>query len=166
MNLLEIATLDHKEWIAMARQMGCKDFSEDVVQEMYIRLNRYVHTPQRIMQGQKINKAYIYMMLKNLSFDLAKAQSKSSEVITLVDDLSNFDQRDEVRNKELDAFDKVLQKEFEQWHAHDQQVFLCIYKHGISQRELARETGICITSIHNTIKNARQRIKEAYAKAN
>lgn len=166
MNLLEIATLNHKEWVAMARKMGCKDFSEDVVQEMYIRLNRYVQTPQRIMQGQSINKAYVYMMLKNLSFDLAKAHAKSSEVITLVDDLSSFDQHDEERNQELENFDKVLQKEFEKWHAHDQQVFLCIYKHGISQRELARETGICITSIHNTIKNARQRIKEAYAKAN
>ena len=40
--MLELLALRHKEWVDMARVVGCPEpYAEDVVQEVYIRLYNY-----------------------------------------------------------------------------------------------------------------------------
>ena len=52
----------------MGLSMGIpKHLVEDFVQEMYLRLNKYVKNPDKIMYNEtEVNKFYVYITIKNL----------------------------------------------------------------------------------------------------
>lgn len=52
----------------MAMSFGCEvDQANELVQEMYIRLHRYVENPEKITyKNDQINTFYIYVTLRNL----------------------------------------------------------------------------------------------------
>ena len=81
MSILNLLAKKHDEWIRIAKSLGAGEFSEDIVQEMYIRMSKYVKNTERIMYGNDVNQGYVYMIIKNLTYDLNKAQVKSSEMI-------------------------------------------------------------------------------------
>ena len=53
MKWLEIVARQHKEWILMAQKMGAKSYSEDVVQEAYIKLHLYAKPEKIIKKGNQ-----------------------------------------------------------------------------------------------------------------
>ena len=50
----------------MAHSFGAGDYAEDIVQEMYIRLNKYVEDPERIMYKDEPNKLFVWVTLRNM----------------------------------------------------------------------------------------------------
>lgn len=148
----------------MAKSLGCGDFSEDIVQEMYLRIHKYVDTPSRIMFNDDINKSFIYITIRNLVYDLNKAQSKSKELIVRGMDIQKLEIQDDEFDDTIDRLNEVVKADMCNWHPYDKILFNYVYQEGVSMRKLARETDISLRSIFNTIKNAKESIKEAATK--
>ena len=49
MKWLELIAKQHDEWVTMAKKMGAKSYSEDIVQEAYIKLHLYTN-PNKIIK--------------------------------------------------------------------------------------------------------------------
>ena len=76
--MLEILSKNHSTWVAMGLSMGIpQDMVEDFIHEAYLRLNKYVETPEKIMYNEtEINRFYVYITIKNLWTDYNKAKTK------------------------------------------------------------------------------------------
>ena len=68
-----------------------KHLVEDFMQEMYLRLNKYVKNPEKIMYNETdVNKFYVYVTIKNLYNDYLKERSKH-HMVRLDDIEVNFE---------------------------------------------------------------------------
>ena len=59
------------------------------------------------------------------------------------------------------SIDKKVQKEIDSWHWYDKMLFELYRDSGMSMREMETATKISLTSIFNTIKNCKQRLRHA-----
>ena len=65
---IEIIAKKHKDWVNIARSFGAKTEAEDIVQEMYLRLDKY------IKPDQKITSSFVWITLRNIYFDFLKKE--------------------------------------------------------------------------------------------
>jgi len=68
----------HKLWVNTLLKLGAdKELAQDLVQDMYIRLNDLVKNKSNIMYGDDVNKYYIYITLRNLYFTHLRHQKRN-----------------------------------------------------------------------------------------
>jgi DNA-directed RNA polymerase specialized sigma24 family protein len=172
--MLEILSKNHNIWVAMGLSIGIpQDIVEDFVHETYLRLNKYIDNPEKIMYNEtEINKFYVYVTLKNLWSDYSKAKSKYK--VYRIDDSDYeyiFDTPEWALYEEVDyekerAEEYILTKitqEVDSWdHWYDKKLFKLYYNTDISMRKLAKETRISVTSIFNSCKNYKDIIKTKF----
>jgi len=165
---MELLSKYHKLWISMGLSMGIPShLVEDFVQEMYLRLNKYVKTPDKIMYNENdVNKFYVYITIKNLYNDYLKQRNKHKMV--RIDDIEvsyeivepTTELQLEAEVKKQKAEEKIIgmiQKEVGSWDRwYDQKLFKIYYETDISMRKLSKETNISVTSIFNSCKNYKQ----------
>ena len=68
-NMLELLALRHKEWVDMARAVGCPEpYAEDVVQEVYLRLYHYRENiyDKLILPDDEVNTFYMFVSIRNM----------------------------------------------------------------------------------------------------
>jgi len=166
--MIELLSKYHKLWISMGLSMGIPShIVEDFVQEMYLRLNKYVKTPDKIMYNEKdVNKFYVYITIKNLYNDYLKQRSKHKMVriddievsYEIVEPTTELQLESEIKKQK--AEEKIIgmiQKEVSSWDRwYDQKLFKIYYETDISMRKLSKETNISVTSIFNSCKNYKQ----------
>jgi DNA-directed RNA polymerase specialized sigma24 family protein len=91
LELLTILANRHTDWIRMARSFGAdQELAQDIVQEMYVRLYKYVEDAEKIMYNEKeVNTFFVYVTLRNMYTSLMKAKSRFEfvDVSTLEDEL-------------------------------------------------------------------------------
>ena len=67
----------HKIWIDIVSSFGCnKDTAEDIVQEMYIRIQKNLNNGLDINYDDDYNYYYIFKTLKSMFIDLKRKESK------------------------------------------------------------------------------------------
>ncbi len=145
----------HNEYLKIVRSWGEFDYAEDIVQEMYLRINRYT-TEEKIVTDGEVNKAYVWFVLRNIYNDLKKSGNKIE-----VSRLSNkFDIEDEVSEEKhgFEKFSQRLEDEINTWHWYDRMLFLSYKDTGYSMREIAEKSQISLSSIFNTIKNCKDKV--------
>lgn len=159
MNLLELAYKEHSKWLNIAKKLGAADYSEDVVQEMYIRLTKYQKHPSKIVNNDQVNSFFVYVIIRNIIYDLAKVKS----VVCYIDheEFEKLYIEQEERDSQIDEWDEVVQQEIQEWHWYDRMLFNLVYENGEKLRQISRGSGISLSSIFNTMKNAKKRIKTA-----
>ena len=66
--ILEILSKKHNEWLRMAMSFGAdRDTAQDLVQDMYLRMHKYVENPERIMYNEdEVNTYFVFVVLRNL----------------------------------------------------------------------------------------------------
>lgn len=176
---MELLSKYHNLWIAMGLSIGIRnDLVEDFIHEMYLKLNKYISDPKKIMYNEnEPNKFYIYITIKNLWNDYLKAKSKHRMIsidelgennenhktyLPLIDDASDTYHK---RNKDY-AQQIILdniQQEVDSWDRwYDQKLFKIYYETDISMRKLAKDSHISVTSIFNSCKNYKQIINSKF----
>lgn len=145
MNLEQLAQY-HNEWVKIVKTFGAKSEAEDIVQEMYLRFHKY-------SKGQKINKAFIWVMLRNSYYDYYKKQ-----IFTI--DIDNVHDIAEEGNKNNDdeLYYQTIDNEVNKWEWFDKQLFLLYLRSGKSMREIQKETGISLKIIFYTIKKCKLKL--------
>jgi len=147
----------HSDWIRMVKSMGGDDFTEDIVQEMYIK----IHTKgyNALNDNGDVNKYYVYLTLKSILMSYLVQKSKVRKVN--IDDFLHLEDTDKLQ--EHKAFHELALKidnEIENWHWYDKDLFE-LYRHsGMSIRKIAAGTSISWVSIFNTLKNCKGKIKD------
>ena len=68
MDFLTQVAKHHDIYVRNVTNMGAGSYAEDIVQEMYIRLNKY-STAEKCITNGKVNKHYIWRILYSLSKD-------------------------------------------------------------------------------------------------
>ena len=150
----------------MAYSFGAGDYAEDVVQEMYLRLNKYVSDPERIMYKGQPNKLFVWVTLRNM----VRQFQKKKDRIVYTGDMVEYDQASEEYDVvEADGFERLIDKVWdimEDQHWYDQKMFEIYHTTDMSMRDIEKETGISLFSIFDTLRKSKQyvheKIKEDY----
>ncbi len=147
----------HKEWIKIVISFGCdKEIAEDIVQEMYIKIDKKIKNGMNIDFGKTdYNYYYIFKTLKTLFSDLKRKEAKVKmiELENVRDHLSDFDCQD------YDQVYSEIQNELHNMHCYDKKIFQII-EGGESIAELSRKSGIPYYSLYNTYKKVVQKLKK------
>ena len=155
---LEKIAEKHDDWHRIVLSFGCKEsVAEDIVQEMYLMMHKYIEKGIDISYNDEINYYYIYKQLRGLFIDLHRKEKKI--IKTNIDTLSEFIDEQGVA-KQVDIcgamkqMDNLLDKTF--WY--DRTVFEII-SDGMPIAELARKTNISYYSLYFTYKRVKDLIK-------
>jgi len=166
--MMELLSKYHKLWVSMGLSMGIpQHLVEDFVQEMYLRLNKYVKNPEKIMYNETdVNKFYVYITIKNLYNDYLKEKNRHQVVrlddievtYEVVEPTTEGQLKAEIeKQKAEEKLVDLIQQEVSSWDRwYDQKLFKVYYETDISMRKLSADTNISVTSIFNSCKNYKQ----------
>ena len=158
--VLDLLAGHHKEWIKMVHKFGAGSYAEDIVQEMYIRLNKYVENPERIMYKNQPNKLFVWVTLRNMT---RQFQNKK-DLMVYTGDMIEYDVAEEEFDRvQAEGFEKLIDKVWEvmeDLHWYDQKMFEVYHKTDMSMRDIEKETGISLFSIFDTLKNSKEYVQE------
>tara|TARA_R110000851_G_scaffold61481_1_gene141675 strand:+ start:1257 stop:1733 length:477 start_codon:yes stop_codon:yes gene_type:complete len=144
----------HNEWLSIVLSFGCKpEIAEDIVQEMYIKIQLKLEKGLDIMYNEKeINYYYIFKTLKSLFYDL-KRKGKNITIVSIDDvHLTTSDINYEEPYKKIE---NELSKMF--WY--DRKVFEIINE-GESIAEFSRKSKIHYYSLYNTYNRVKNKLKK------
>ena len=162
MELLNVLAERHTDWIRMVKSFGAdQDLANDIVQEMYVRLYKYVEEPEKIMYNeQEVNTFFVYVTLRNMYATLMKAKSRFTFVdISQIEDELIFEEANTDAEQALVQLYDEIWEQTDEWHWYDKKLFGLYHNTDMSIRTLEKQTKISARSIFNTLKNARERIQ-------
>jgi DNA-directed RNA polymerase specialized sigma24 family protein len=169
--LLDKLAEKYDDWWNMAKSFKVSDDkASELVQEMFIRIYDYVKEPKKILYNEnEINTFYVYITLRNLYYSNLKGDK-----LTFVEEVKDY----MVNEYELPKYFETSKKEHlekvfnnvdsvvDTWYWYDRKMFELYYRTDMSMRDISSETKITLSSIFNTLSNAkkeiRQRLSEAY----
>ncbi len=189
-SVLQVLAESHDDWIRMATSFGLSQYDvEQIVQEMYIRIDNAVKDVDRIMYDEdKVNTFYVYTTLKHLHWQNFHKVGRAKKRLELryYSELRDSEvEHDSIMfNKFIESGDTLYDdfeidfieslSEFEmygrvkevtnEWHWYDRKIFDLYFKEGMSMRKLAKNTTISLSSIFNTIDNCRDKIRSKLKK--
>jgi len=151
----------HCEWLKMARALGGGDMSEDIVQEMYLRLLEKQSEGFEIRnieyKGQ-VNTFYIFTVIRSITVDGQRRTKAAPTVIPIdgiqVEDCEPYD-ADGCHQKA--TAEQVCAEVIQEMHWYNRRVLELSEK--MSIRRLARETGISHFSLWHTLKKTKEYVK-------
>ena len=146
---------------------------EDLVQEMYIRIHKYITDQEKIYyQDKGINRFYIWTVLRNMWKSVQTLKSKNPIVsfseyygdMEIDDDQSESPndftfQQKKAYNKLLDKINKTVE-DWDYWY--DKKLFELYFNSDMSMRDISHKTKISLTSIFNSCKNYKSKIIEEH----
>lgn len=146
----------------MAKSFGCDDESaNEIVQEMYIRMMKYVDSVDKVMYNElEINTYYIYITLRNLYLSGFHKDCKPNH-IPITDSLEK-EYKEVNFNNELtfESLVKKIEENVSKWYWYDKKMWDVHFYKKKSMRRIAKETKISLSSIFNTLSNAKSKIRE------
>ncbi len=157
MEVLEIIFKKHQDWCDIVESFGVNpDTAEDIVMEMYIKIDRLVKSGTDIMYNeQEVNYYYVYRTLQTLFLDLKRKEAKVD--IVAIDEITEKLTQD--LHVDYQVLYEKLNKEMESLYWYDRKVFELLDGE-MSVSELSRNTGISYYSLYNTYKKVKQILKE------
>jgi DNA-directed RNA polymerase specialized sigma24 family protein len=155
MNILELAFKRHKNWIEIVESFGCnRDTAEDLVQEMYIKLDRISSSGTDLTYKDDINYFYVFKMLSTMFLDLKRKEGRS--VILNLDEIPDLSIDQDLNNYEEKYQDVINAMDELYWY--DKKVYEII-DDGESISELSRKTNISYYSLYNTFNKVKKFLK-------
>lgn len=157
MEVLEILYKKHKDWCDIVESFNVNpDTAEDIVMEMYIKIDRMVKNGTDIMYNDtEVNYYYVYRTLHTLFLDLKRKEAK----VTLLglDEIT----KELLQDEHID-YDKLYYKltnELESLYWYDKKVFEIIDS-GVSFQDLSDKTNIKYYRLYNTYRKVKQHLKD------
>ena len=78
-SVINIIAKDHKRWITIAKSFGLEEDAEDLVQDMYIKINQWKgkYDKTLMFNETEVNQYFIFKVLRNLFLDKIKKQKNN-----------------------------------------------------------------------------------------
>jgi len=157
---LKIVAEHHDRWVKIINSFGEYDYAEDIVQEMYIALQKY-SKPESIIKNGKVSNGYVFFTLRSLYYQFYNAKNKVQKVN--IDDYKIESFSDIEQEKAYHKVCTLIDDHIENWHWYDQKLFKLYRDTDMSIRKIAKETGISWVSIFNTLKKCKLDLKENFS---
>ena len=184
MRVIDLLAKKHSDWIKMALSFKIdNDQANEIVQEMYLRMNDYVKDVKKIMYNDKeINTFYVYITLRNIyysNFYSTGKNIKNRKIIYFSEIIDNHDafflgknlkEDPEQIEKVIDKKQKLekllnkIEEEIDTWYWYDKKMTKLYLNTKMSMRDISKETKISLSSIFNTLTNAKEKIREVTKK--
>jgi len=162
--MLELLALRHKEWVDMARAVGCPEpYAEDVVQEVYLRLYHYRENiyDKLILPDDEVNTFYMFVSIRNMVRTMMK-----NEGVYINYEEFYYEEADGSADMQMEeAFSKLIvrmRNEANSWGRYHSKLFNVYYMTDFSMRDIADGTGISLTHIYNNLKTYKKIIIDKY----
>lgn len=177
--LLDIIAEGHDTWMELAQSIGCGEHSADVVQDMYLRMYKYESRAQEFIDDGKLTGCNIYLVLRSVWIDMIRNNKEATLRDDCVIEERNIDEVDPMierinakigklqMNEQFieDISDEDIRyavyEEMARWHWYDKALFDLYMGSDMTMRDIAKATGISLTSIYNTLKNGKEKTKKA-----
>ena len=145
----------HKTWIEIVTSFGCPaETSEDIVQEMYIKIHKKLNKGLDIMYNDEVNYYYIFKTLRTLFYDL-KRKEKNITIINIED----VDIDKSISDIDYDKAYAIIKNELDNMFWYDRKVFEIINS-GESIAEFSRKSYIQYYSLYNTYNKVKDKLKK------
>lgn len=155
MDGLKLAFKKHHQWLGIVQSFGCNLWTaEDIVGEMYIKLDRVIKQGKDITKDGDINYFYVFKILTSIFLDLKRKEAKY--ILVELEDYN--DPHNEIEVQYLKNYERIL-KTLQELYWYDQKVYE-IVESGESISELSRKTNISYYSLYNTYKKVKQILKQ------
>jgi DNA-directed RNA polymerase specialized sigma24 family protein len=152
---LKLAFKKHHQWLGIVQSFGCNLWTaEDIVGEMYIKLDRVIKQGKDITRDGDINHFYVFKVLTSIFLDLKRKEAKY--ILVELEDYN--DPHNEIEVQYLKNYERILET-LQGLYWYDQKVF-DIIESGESISELSRKTNISYYSLYNTYKKVKRILKE------
>jgi len=143
----------HSDWIRIVNSFGEDPaISEDLVQEMYIKIQLKLEKGLDISYGDEINYYYIFKTLRTLFLDL-KRKGKNIKRVS-ADNIKSIDDTIDYEKKY-----NLVKEELKKMYWYDRKIFELINS-GESIASLSRKTGIQYYSLYNTYNKVKNKLKQ------
>ena len=166
--MLQILSRYHDMFVGYVLSFSVNpDTAKDIVQEFYLKLYDY---DKDIMIGEEINFYFVYLVLRNMVFDLKKKEKRfyfTDEMPSLQDE--EYTDIDTTKSEYITQW--LNDNNVENLNPHNTENLKKIYHACVfnevmlenkSIAELSRETTISYYSLYNTIKIIKNEIKQNY----
>lgn len=145
----------HKTWIEIVSSFGCtNETSEDLVQEMYIKIQNKLVKGLDIMYNDEINYYYIFKTLRTLFLDF-KRKGKNIKMVNIDD----VDIDKSISDIDYDKAYEIVQEELKTMYWYDRKVFEII-NGGESIAEFSRKSFIHYYSLYHTYNKVKDKLKK------
>ena len=163
--MLELLATKHDDWVRIAFSItGNMDDAQDLVQDMYLRLDRLGKTREQISYKDTVNRYFIWTVLFNM-FKVSR-RTKVYKKLDTCEYLGNEEVTleqydfDESHFNSVETISNSIKDIVKYWKIYDRQLFYLYYMQGQSLRQIANGAGIGLNSIHNSVKSYRKILKE------
>jgi len=166
--MLKILSRYHDMFVGYVLGFGVNpDTAQDIVQEFYLKMHDY---KKDIMIGEEINFYFVYLVLRNMVFDLKKKEKRfyfTDEIPSLQDEeYTNIDTtKSEFITQWLNS-NNIENLNPENINDLKKIYHACVFNEVMLENksiaELSRETTISYPSLYNTIRIIKNEIKENY----
>jgi RNA polymerase sigma factor (sigma-70 family) len=151
-----------QSWRVVALKYGGGDDAEDVVQDSYIKLIEWYNRtkPETLTDG------VFFFIVRNTALDIARKGKQQTSVDELSKLLIADDPESQTHEFDICKIHEIV-KGFHWFDAMLVDVYFNLsrkYSEEITMRQISDETGISLSTIFNTIKRCKERIKEAVEK--
>jgi hypothetical protein len=144
----------HKTWIEIVSSFGCtNETSEDLVQEMYIKIQKKLEKGLDIMYNDEINYYYIFKTLRTLFLDF-KRKGKNIKMVNIDD----VDIDKSISDIDYDKAYSIVKEELKTMYWYDRKVFEII-NGGESIAEFSRKSFIHYHSLYHTYHKVKNKLK-------
>lgn len=135
--------------------------ANELVQEMYVRISKYIENREKIMyNSEELNTYYIYVTLRNLFLSNYHKYNKANHFLLENED-EFIDSPPDMEAEDLfDGLVNSIDKQVTKWYWYDKKIWNIHFYSKMSMRKIARETKISLSSIFNTLSNGKNKIKE------
>jgi DNA-directed RNA polymerase specialized sigma24 family protein len=151
---MELLFKKHSNWVDIVCSFGLdKSLAEDIVQEMYIKIQLSIEKGLDISYGKDdINYYYVFKTLRSLFFDLKRKAKNVKRV-----GIENLSCKE--GDVDFTAKYELVTKALSEMYWYDRRVFEFINS-GESVASLSRKTGIPYYSLYNTYKKVKKKLKD------
>lgn len=136
----------HKHWIKVVEGFGEKEYAQDIVQEAYIKV---------INLNKEINFAYFYFTLRSLTMDLHRKKVDKIEITQEIE----YGLKEDNYQEEVTEFVKPYLDFINTWDWYDKKMYLIYITNNVSMRKMAKESGIPLMNIFQTIQRCKLKLK-------
>ena len=151
----------HVEWVKISKYVGAKpDEIDDIIQTMYLKLGEI-----QLKEGSldrfanyngTINTIYLFKMIHNAFIDIKRAENKTIPHQDQFNPLESPEMAEYAHGALMDEVKKAI----DELRDYDQMLLELHFVYGHSMRDIEKRTGIPTHSVFNSIKNAKQFIKQ------
>ena len=161
---LGIVAKRHKEWINIVKSFGEYELAEDIVQEAYLTIYKYANEDKIIRNGI-VSRGYMYFTLRSLYYQYYNSKRNITK-LSIDDEEFAYQIEDDSEMDEQIAFNKIcmlIDDHIDNWRWYEKKLFTLYRDSDLSIRGIANETNISWVSIFNTLKHAKNELKENFS---